>query len=394
MTRSPRRDRARRGAGNGQLHVAGAGARADRRRALGHFQRRRRALRDAHRRAAVPGRLVRRDDERDPETGRAGSSRVERRAAAGPRPHRPALPREESRRAVSVGAGSRVRAAIVVVGRLDGLRGEGRPRGLHVRRPAAPAPRAGRLGDGDSLLPVHNWSGALHLSAAHGGRAGPCAWQSPFPRPPRFAGRLDPSGPNPLALSPDGRYLAFVASVGTTSFLWLRPLDSQTANRLAGTEGAVGPFWSPDSQSIAFFAGGRLKRVGVAGGEPQTLAETNGLGGATWSPDGVILLSPDFGGRKPARPCSCRRGADQPGHPVRPRAWRNQSRLAGTSCPTAATSSSTSWAATTLASMSGRSTRPMRTQLLAFDLTDPNDVGLSTLAYAAPGTCCMCAARP
>lgn len=94
------------------------------------------------------------------------------------------------------------------------------------------------------------------------------------------------SGPNPLALSPDGRYLAFVAAVGTTSFLWLRPLDSQTANRLGGTEGAMGPFWSPDSQSIAFFAGGRLKRVGVAGGDAAfTVSGTGVL--AYWGGTGV-----------------------------------------------------------------------------------------------------------
>jgi serine/threonine protein kinase len=58
------------------------------------------------------------------------------------------------------------------------------------------------------------------------------------------------NSPNPLALSLDGRYLVFVAMVGTTSHLWLRPLSSQTASRLEGTEGALGPFWAPDSQSI------------------------------------------------------------------------------------------------------------------------------------------------
>jgi Tol biopolymer transport system component len=61
---------------------------------------------------------------------------------------------------------------------------------------------------------------------------------------------------------------------------------------LAGTEGATLPFWSPDSRSIAFFAGGALKRLDLGGGAPQILAPaTNGLGG-TWNADGVIVFAP------------------------------------------------------------------------------------------------------
>ena len=249
-----------------------------------------------------------------------------------------------------------------------------------------------RLGDGDNLLPVHDWSGASSPLCGARRTLRSCAWRSPFPRPPRFAGWLDRSRPNPLALSPDGRYLAFVASVGTTSFLWLRPLDSQTANRLGGTEGAIGPFWSPDSQSIAFFAGGRLKRVGVAGGEPQTLAETNGLGGATWSPEGVILLSPNFGGESPLVRVSASGGPISPvtrfdpAHGETNHVWPHflpdgrhfLFNVMGRDNPGIYVGSLDS---------------ADRTQLLAFDLTDPNDVGLSTLAYAAPGLRAVCA-RP
>jgi len=192
------------------------------------------------------------------------------------------------------------------------------------------------------------------------------------------------SWPNPLALSPDGRYLAFVATFGTTPFLWLRPLDSHTANRLGGTEGAIGPFWSPDSQSIAFFANGKLKRIGVAGGDPQTLAETNGLGGATWSREGVILLAPSVGGEGGLVRVSASGGAItpvtrlDPAHGETNNVWPHflpdgrhfLYNIMGRDNPGIYVGSLDS---------------PDRTQLLAFNLADPDDVGLSTLAYAAPG---------
>ncbi|HEY7863062.1 MAG TPA: hypothetical protein VIE39_05345, partial [Thermoanaerobaculia bacterium] len=95
-----------------------------------------------------------------------------------------------------------------------------------------------------------------------------------------------------LALSPDGRSMAFVASPpGGKRSLWVRPLEGLSAKRLDGTENADFPFWSPDSGSIGFFADEKLKRVDAAGGAVVTLCEAspNGLGG-TWSADGTILF--------------------------------------------------------------------------------------------------------
>jgi eukaryotic-like serine/threonine-protein kinase len=99
-------------------------------------------------------------------------------------------------------------------------------------------------------------------------------------------------------ISPDGRYLVFAGTgSGTTEQqLWVRSLNSLATQPLAGTEGAIYPFWSPDSKSIGFFAGGKLKRIEAAGGPALTLADApNGRGG-TWFQDGngggVILFNP------------------------------------------------------------------------------------------------------
>jgi Tol biopolymer transport system component len=96
--------------------------------------------------------------------------------------------------------------------------------------------------------------------------------------------------PVSFALAPDGRQLVFVASVDGTSRLWLRSLAVTTAQPLAGTEGAAYPFWSPDSRSVAFFAGGKLMRLDLGSGRPQTLADAAPQGG-TWNADGVIVFA-------------------------------------------------------------------------------------------------------
>lgn len=69
-----------------------------------------------------------------------------------------------------------------------------------------------------------------------------------------------------LAVSPDGHRIAFISSTAEgKAFLWVRSLDTLSAQVLAGTEGASSPFWSPDSRFLGFFAGGKLKKVGVSG---------------------------------------------------------------------------------------------------------------------------------
>lgn len=91
-------------------------------------------------------------------------------------------------------------------------------------------------------------------------------------------------------ISPDGRTVAFLASFEGKRFIYARPLDSLTAQRLAGTDNATFPFWSPDSHYLAFFTDNKLKKIEATGGSPQTLCDVRSPGSGTWNRDGVILF--------------------------------------------------------------------------------------------------------
>jgi serine/threonine protein kinase len=101
-----------------------------------------------------------------------------------------------------------------------------------------------------------------------------------------------------MSLSPDGRWLVFLARSqgdGGQRKLWVRPLSAVEPQAVPGTEGASSPFWSPDSQTVAFFADGKLRRIDPAGASPHTICdlpgdvETTG----TWGRDGTILYTLD-----------------------------------------------------------------------------------------------------
>jgi serine/threonine protein kinase len=101
--------------------------------------------------------------------------------------------------------------------------------------------------------------------------------------------------PNQFALSPDGRYLVFVASGDGPRRLWLRPLDETESRPMAGTDDAAYPFWSPDSRSIGFFASSTLYRIDIGGGPPKALAWAPGGRGGAWNADGTVLFArPEF----------------------------------------------------------------------------------------------------
>ncbi|MFN0104519.1 MAG: protein kinase domain-containing protein, partial [Bryobacteraceae bacterium] len=98
-----------------------------------------------------------------------------------------------------------------------------------------------------------------------------------------------------IAVSPDEKRVAFSARNAEGEIqLWVRPLDAIAAQPLAGTEGAADPFWSPDGQSIGFFADGKLKRIDLSGGPVLSLADTGRTEnnrGASWGSTGVILFN-------------------------------------------------------------------------------------------------------
>ena len=96
-----------------------------------------------------------------------------------------------------------------------------------------------------------------------------------------------------IAISPDGRQLAYTVNEGGVARLYLRPLDRVDATVVRGTEGAEGPFFSPDSQYIGFFAAGQLKQVALDGRTPVKICDTTGGRGAVWGPDGTIIFSPN-----------------------------------------------------------------------------------------------------
>ena len=92
-------------------------------------------------------------------------------------------------------------------------------------------------------------------------------------------------------IAPDGARVVFVASRGGQTHLFQRLMNSVRSGAIAGTTNAVGPFFSPDGQWVAFFADGQLKKVNLSGRPPVTLCEAQvGLGGS-WGAGDVIAFA-------------------------------------------------------------------------------------------------------
>jgi eukaryotic-like serine/threonine-protein kinase len=101
-----------------------------------------------------------------------------------------------------------------------------------------------------------------------------------------------------MAISPDDTRVVYVLQRQGGAFqLYLHELDKLEPKPIPGTEGAFGPFFSPDGRWIGFFAENKLKKVAVSGGEPIELAAAPNAWGGCWGTDGTILFAVDEGRR-------------------------------------------------------------------------------------------------
>jgi serine/threonine protein kinase len=165
-------------------------------------------------------------------------------------------------------------------------------RGLNVAEADSRQPVRTRDGRAAWLVGVGITTVAVALTAWLLLRSQPAAMvQSYLMPPPNVIFNLDLG----VAISPDGRSLAYVARSGDDSreWLWVQPLNGVSAQRLAGTDGARFPFWSPDSRSLAFFAGNSLMSIDASGGAPRRLCSSPvNVSQGAWSADDIIV----FGG--------------------------------------------------------------------------------------------------
>ncbi len=101
-----------------------------------------------------------------------------------------------------------------------------------------------------------------------------------------------------IAISQDGTMLAYVAVDENSGegVIYIQEVGTPGATRLAGTEGATYPFWSPDDNFVAFFANNKLKKISAYGGTPQVLTSVQDGRGGSWGSKGVIVYAPDSGG--------------------------------------------------------------------------------------------------
>src|SRR6185436_6349226 len=127
----------------------------------------------------------------------------------------------------------------------------------------------------------------------------PASIRIPVTPPPNDIFSPIPGTSTSMALSPDGRKIVFlVASSSGDRTLAIRLLDRDDAQELPGTNGATGPFWSPDSRFVGFFAAdAKLRKIDITGGPPQTVCDVplSARNAGTWNDEGVILVAQNTG---------------------------------------------------------------------------------------------------
>ena len=149
---------------------------------------------------------------------------------------------------------------------------------------------------------VRRWAalGAMLLtSVLRADVAGIAVWNARSVEPPqgqvaRFVLPVEGGAilPGDLELSRDGAFLAYSSGRPGAKTLFVRNLATPDAAPLAVIEGGEGPFFSPDSQWLGFFADGKMKKISMGGGAPITLADAPSQRGADWGDDGSIVYAP------------------------------------------------------------------------------------------------------
>ena len=97
-----------------------------------------------------------------------------------------------------------------------------------------------------------------------------------------------------ISISPDGKYIAYIGTKNGSSQIFLRSITDFNMISLEETEGADNPFFSPDGKWIAFFSNGKLKKISVNGGTPETLCDAPGDRRGYWADNGKIYFSPNY----------------------------------------------------------------------------------------------------
>ncbi len=163
-----------------------------------------------------------------------------------------------------------------------------------------PAPVAARKRNRERLL-----AGVAALAVVCAVALGLAYWRSVQPREVVRAEIAAPEnahfnffGDNagPPVVSPDGQHIVMSVMAEGRTRLYLRSLNNIALQPLAGTDNARFPFWSPDSQWIAFFADQKLKKLSINGGAPIALADAPDARGGCWGKDDVILFAPRYRG--------------------------------------------------------------------------------------------------